>query len=68
MTRMFCVVDAGGGFASKSKFLYGKATADLKLVAGDSAGVVTAFYVSECTRLCSVLRFAFLHLHRTCHS
>jgi xyloglucan:xyloglucosyl transferase len=41
----------GGGFASKNRFLYGKATADLKLVPGDSAGVVTAFYVSEC-RLC----------------
>ncbi|EAY95685.1 hypothetical protein OsI_17549 [Oryza sativa Indica Group] len=38
---------SGGGFASKSKFLYGKATADLKLVAGDSAGVVTAFYLSS---------------------
>jgi hypothetical protein len=32
---------------SKNKFLYGKASADLKLVPGDSAGVVTAFYVSE---------------------
>uniref|UniRef100_A0ACD5UF92 Uncharacterized protein n=1 Tax=Avena sativa TaxID=4498 RepID=A0ACD5UF92_AVESA len=37
---------SGGGFASKNKFLYGKATADLKLVPGDSAGVVTAFYVT----------------------
>ncbi|BAS91172.1 Os04g0631200 [Oryza sativa Japonica Group] len=41
---------SGGGFASKSKFLYGKATADLKLVAGDSAGVVTAFYVTVVRR------------------
>ncbi|XP_062186307.1 uncharacterized protein LOC133889842 isoform X1 [Phragmites australis] len=36
---------SGGGFVSKNKFLYGKASADLKLVPGDSAGVVTAFYV-----------------------
>jgi xyloglucan:xyloglucosyl transferase len=40
--------NSGGGFVSRSKFLYGKASADLKLVPGDSAGVVTAFYVSEC--------------------
>ncbi|XP_004976930.1 uncharacterized protein LOC101764264 isoform X1 [Setaria italica] len=37
--------NSGGGFVSKNKFLYGKASADLKLVPGDSAGVVTAFYV-----------------------
>jgi hypothetical protein len=37
---------AGGGFVSKNKVLYGRASADLKLVPGDSAGVVTAFYVS----------------------
>uniref|UniRef100_J3M1Q0 GH16 domain-containing protein n=1 Tax=Oryza brachyantha TaxID=4533 RepID=J3M1Q0_ORYBR len=41
---------SGGGFASKSKFLYGKASADLKLVPGDSAGVVTAFYVTVVRR------------------
>jgi hypothetical protein len=40
--------NSGGGFVSRTKFLYGKASADLKLVPGDSAGVVTAFYVSEC--------------------
>ncbi|XP_021313398.1 uncharacterized protein LOC8064547 isoform X2 [Sorghum bicolor] len=38
--------NSGGGFVSRSKFLYGKASADLKLVPGDSAGVVTAFYVT----------------------
>jgi hypothetical protein len=47
---------SGGGFVSRTKFLYGKASADLKLVPGDSAGVVTAFYVSEC-RHCLSLPF-----------
>ncbi|XP_025822983.1 uncharacterized protein LOC112898894 isoform X1 [Panicum hallii] len=37
--------NSGGGFVSRNKFLYGKASADLKLVPEDSAGVVTAFYV-----------------------
>ncbi|URE31038.1 Xyloglucan endotransglucosylase hydrolase protein [Musa troglodytarum] len=38
---------SGAGFASKSKYLYGKVTAELKLVEGDSAGTVTAFYMSS---------------------
>ncbi|XP_010910122.2 xyloglucan endotransglucosylase protein 6 [Elaeis guineensis] len=38
---------SGAGFASKSKYLYGKATAEIKLVEGDSAGTVTAFYMSS---------------------
>jgi len=37
---------AGAGFGSKSKYMFGKATIQLKLVEGDSAGTVTAFYVS----------------------
>ncbi|KAL5972861.1 Xyloglucan endotransglucosylase protein 6 [Asimina triloba] len=36
---------AGSGFASKSKYMYGKTTVQIKLVEGDSAGTVTAFYV-----------------------
>lgn len=36
---------SGAGFSSKSRYLFGKATAGIKLVGGDSAGTVTAFYV-----------------------
>ncbi|KAK8940880.1 Xyloglucan endotransglucosylase/hydrolase protein 9 [Platanthera zijinensis] len=38
---------SGAGFASKKRYLYGKATAEMKLVGGDSAGTVTAFYMSS---------------------
>lgn len=38
---------AGAGFQSKSKYMFGKVTVHLKLVEGDSAGTVTAFYVSK---------------------
>lgn len=36
---------SGAGFASKSKYLFGKVSIQIKLVEGDSAGTVTAFYV-----------------------
>ncbi|KAF8409443.1 hypothetical protein HHK36_005519 [Tetracentron sinense] len=38
---------SGSGFASKSKYLFGKTTIQIKLVEGDSAGTVTAFYMSS---------------------
>ncbi|XP_057807253.1 xyloglucan endotransglucosylase/hydrolase protein 9-like [Salvia miltiorrhiza] len=37
----------GCGFESKKKYLFGKASAQLKLVQGDSAGTVTAYYMSS---------------------
>ncbi|KAK9284329.1 hypothetical protein L1049_023500 [Liquidambar formosana] len=38
---------SGAGFASKSKYMFGKVTVQIKLVEGDSAGTVTAFYMSS---------------------
>ncbi|CAD6255084.1 unnamed protein product [Miscanthus lutarioriparius] len=54
--------NSGGGFVSRSKILYGKASADLKLVPGDSAGVVAAFYVSAYSQAPHI-RIALLPLH-----
>ncbi|OIW08415.1 hypothetical protein TanjilG_03091 [Lupinus angustifolius] len=38
---------SGAAFGSKSKYMFGKVTIQLKLVEGDSAGTVTAFYMSS---------------------
>nr|AFK42982.1 unknown [Lotus japonicus] len=38
---------SGAGFGSKNKYMFGKVSIQLRLVQGDSAGTVTAFYMSS---------------------
>eukprot|EP01018_Ginkgo_biloba_P033408 Gb_07549 [translate_table: standard] len=38
---------SGSGFASRSKYLFGYFSTQIKLIPGDSSGIVTAFYLSS---------------------
>lgn len=53
--------NSGCGFGSKYKYMYGRVSMKIKLISGDSAGTVTAFYMnSDTDTIRDELDFEFL--------
>ncbi|MBA0772137.1 hypothetical protein Gotri_007567 [Gossypium trilobum] len=59
--QLFLDQNSGCGFASKRKYLFGHISMKIKLISGDSAGTVTAFYMnSDTNTIRDELDFEFL--------